>query len=217
MRRSLEAFIVALAALSCVILQAQTPAPVRLETAPAAGIVDSVLVPAGTTLALELQDSLNTRYAKKGDRVSFKITSEVLIDGRVAIPRESSVDATIVAAKRAGLAQKGGEVQLALDRIVLPDGTSLPLSVKLARPGHWSRSDKIAPEGPSDRDGCRRRRRRYYRPPGDPAGARARARSASGHIVPGQAYDSINSSCGGCRQRASCPPQPTAAIASASD
>jgi len=153
MRRSLASCIVGLAALGCCLIpQAQTPAATPLETAFIAGIIDTVLVPAGTVLALELQDSLNSRYANKGDRINFKVASEVQSENRLAIPRQSGVDATVVAVKRAGLAQTKGELQLAFDRLVLPDGTSLPLAAKLTRVGRWNTSKRIALQGPSDRD-----------------------------------------------------------------
>ncbi len=127
---------------------AATPA----QTVPVPEAADTVLVPAGTALGLELQDSLNTKFTKKGDPVSFKVTPEVLIGGRVAIPRESTVDATVVLAKRGGRAHRKGELRLEFDRMVLTDGTTLPLAARLIRVGRWNRSSKITNTAPSDRD-----------------------------------------------------------------
>jgi Ca-activated chloride channel family protein len=127
---------------------ATTPMP----AGPVAATADAVLVPAGTALGLELQDSLNTKYTQKGDAASFKVSPEVEIGGRVVIPRDSAVEATVIRAKRGGLALRKGELRLKFDKIVLPDGTTLPLAAKVTRVGRWNRSDKITAVASSDRD-----------------------------------------------------------------
>lgn len=153
MKRSLAGGIATLAALGCYVsLRAQAPAPILPQAAPGPDPPDIILVPAGTPLGLELQDSLHTRFTRKGDRVSFKVSPEVLIADRLAIPRESSVDATVTVAKRGGLGRRKGELRFAFDRLVLTDGTSLALAARLTRVGRWNRSSKITQAGPSDRD-----------------------------------------------------------------
>ncbi len=103
---------------------------------------NAVVVAAGESLVLELQDPINTRQNRKGDHVHFKTSTEVLAGGRVAIPRGSLVRATITKSKRAR-PLGGAEVELNFDEVQLPDGTSLPLSAELSRAGWWQSSGKI--------------------------------------------------------------------------
>lgn len=133
---------------------ASTPpaAATPTQTVPASAPLDAVLVPAGTSLGLELQDSLNTKYTQKGELVSFKVSPEVLVGGRMAIPQESTVEATVVRAKRGGVGLRKGELRLEFNKLILPDGTTMPLAAKITRVGRWHRSSKITPVGAIDRD-----------------------------------------------------------------
>lgn len=110
------------------------------QAVPVAATADAILVPAGTALGLELQDGLNTRYTQKGEQVGFKVSPEVSLGGRVVIPQETSVEATVVRAKRGGAPLRKGELRLEFNKVVLPDGTTLPLTAKLTRVGRWNRS-----------------------------------------------------------------------------
>ncbi len=96
---------------------------------------DLLRVPAGETLLLELQDSLNTRRTRKGDRIQFSTTNEVLVGERVAIGRGSSVRAMVIDAKRPGRVHGHGEIQFRFDELVLGDGSTLPISATLLHPG----------------------------------------------------------------------------------
>ena len=153
MRHSGAVGIAALAALGGYFtLGAQSHAPVPSPDIAASPPLEAILVPAGTALGLELQDSLNTKFTQKGDRVGFKVSPDVLIGGRVAIVRESTVDAVVSTVRRAAPAHRKGELRLEFERIVLTDGTSLPLAARITRVGRWNRSSKITPTEPGDRD-----------------------------------------------------------------
>jgi Ca-activated chloride channel family protein len=122
------------------------------QAVPVAATANAILVPAGTALGLELQDGLNTRYTQKGEQVSFKVSPEVSLGDRVVIPQDTSVEAKVVRAKRGGAPLRKGELQLEFNKIVLVDGTALPLTAKVTRVGRWNRSSKITAVGSSDRD-----------------------------------------------------------------
>jgi Ca-activated chloride channel homolog len=133
-------------------LRAQSEVPNAAQTVAVPPPPEVVLVPVGTPLGLELQDSLNSKFTVKGDPVTFKVTQEVVVGGRVVIPRETTVNGTVIVAKRAGPARQKGQLRLEFNKIVLADGTCLPLTARLTRVGRWHRSSKITPETPGDRD-----------------------------------------------------------------
>jgi VWFA-related protein len=83
---------------------------------------------------LELKSPLNSKTSRKGDVADFSTISEVLVGDRVAIPRGTTVHATVTQAKKAGTLKKA-QIQLQFNEIVLADGTHKPLSADLMRSG----------------------------------------------------------------------------------
>lgn len=144
MRRLAACTKVAASALACcAALLAQTTQSTTPQgaTPPA----EVLLVREGENLVLELRDPLNTKTTRKGDVAHLKTTNEVLVDGRVAIPRETTVRAEVVEAKRAGRLSGRAKLKLEFREVILADGTSLPLSAVLTRAGWWDPSGKGEP------------------------------------------------------------------------
>lgn len=113
---------------------------------------EQIPLPIGTKIGLELQDGLNSKHTTKGEIVEFKVTPDVQAGGRIAIPREAVVEATITVAKRAGPARKRGELRMEFTKLTLADGTSIPLAAKVTRVGRWHRTNQITADAPGDRD-----------------------------------------------------------------
>jgi Ca-activated chloride channel homolog len=117
----------------CVQLGGQSPASGGAGSGPT--ITPSIVsVPPGENLVLELKSPLNSKTARKGDLADFSTTSEVLVGAQVAIPRGTTVHATVTQAKKAGPMKKA-QLQLQFNEIVLPDGTHKTLSADLMRSG----------------------------------------------------------------------------------
>ena len=118
----------------CVELSAQSPAPGGDSRSGATNAASVLSVPPGENLVLELKSPLNSKTARKGDVADFSTTSEVLVGAQVAIPRGTTVHATVTQAKKAGSLTKP-HLQLQFNEIVLADGTHKPLSADLMRSG----------------------------------------------------------------------------------
>jgi Ca-activated chloride channel homolog len=97
----------------------------------------------GETLDLELQDPINTMTTRRGARVELTNTIDVIVDGRVAVPRGSTVHAIVAESKRAGRIFGKAKVRLEFKNVELPDGTHLPLSAILNRAGWWGSKGTI--------------------------------------------------------------------------
>lgn len=113
-------------------VEAQSPLPEAAARPPA----DAVLtVNPGEKLLMQLETPLHTRSTHEGDHVNFRTTGEVLAGNRVAIPRGSSVRATVTKVQRPGRLTGRAEIRLRFDEVGLPDGTKLPISANLVRAG----------------------------------------------------------------------------------
>lgn len=131
-------------ALGCPSVLAPQVATTEKPQPPAATTAAPVLsVSPGEELVLELQDPINTRSTHKGERVSLTNTTDVFVNGRIAVPRGSTVHATVAELKRPGRIFGKAKVRLDFNEIVLPDGTTLPLSADLSRAGWWGSKGAI--------------------------------------------------------------------------
>jgi hypothetical protein len=70
-------------------------------------------VPAGTTLHLEMMDSVSSAGSSPGDSFQARVTRDVLVDGKVAIPANAAVSGHVVNAR--GLRKIGGRALLSLE------------------------------------------------------------------------------------------------------
>jgi Ca-activated chloride channel homolog len=118
----------------CVQLGGQSPAPGDHSRPDPTSTPSTLSVPPGESVVLELKSPLNSKTAHKGDLADFSTTGEVLVGTQVAIPRGTTVHATVTEAKRAGTLKKA-RLQLQFNEIVLADGTHKPLSADLMRSG----------------------------------------------------------------------------------
>jgi hypothetical protein len=98
-------------------------------------------VPAGTQLSLALTSAISTKSAKVGDNLRARLTSDVMVEGRVVIPAGSTVTGQ-VASVVSGSSKVGGTPSLALrfERIELADGQRLGITGDVVEKG---RSDNL--------------------------------------------------------------------------
>ena len=108
--------------------QPDDPAPAA--TAENSG-TERVYVPAGTHLPLVLQNTINTRHAKRGDLVYFETIYPVTINNRVVIPAGSFVRGSLTDVKRPGRVKGRGQLFVRFDSLTLPNGYTVPLSASV--------------------------------------------------------------------------------------
>jgi len=102
---------------------ASTP-PVRNQSPvepPAPPAPRIVLVPAGTVLAVRLQDALDTSVNREGDAFRVLLDSDLLIDGNVVAPRGAVLQGTLTNVQRSGRVQ--GRAQMSLQLKTLKVGS----------------------------------------------------------------------------------------------
>jgi len=108
----------------------QTSAPPPVAPAQSAGPVLSgkkISVPAGTRLAVVLENGISTRSAKAGDSLYFHTSFPVTQNNRVVIPVGSYIRGSLLEAKRPGRVRGKGEFRLRLESLILPNGYTVDL------------------------------------------------------------------------------------------
>lgn len=136
-RPSKTALLFSLASLICTIAAAQEPsgpqtfpppavAPAR-QPAHRSASGEKITVPAGTRLAVVLENGLSTRSAKAGDSLYFHTAFPVTESNRVIIPVGSYIRGSLLESKRPGRIKGKGEFRLRLETLILPNGYTVDL------------------------------------------------------------------------------------------
>jgi hypothetical protein len=120
---------------------ASTPSPAAKPSAgkpatPAPKPATVLTVPVGTELALSLTTPLSTKSAKVGDTVRATVTSDVMVDGKVAIASGATVAGSVTKVV-SGSDKIGGvpTLGIAFDRLELPGGKELPVTGEIMQKG----------------------------------------------------------------------------------
>lgn len=96
-------------------------APVTSPPQTSQATPNQIVIPAGTHLPLQLQNSISTRGAKPGDAVYFQTTFPIVQNDRVAIPVGSYVSGEITQIKRPGRVHGKAELMVRLTTLILPN------------------------------------------------------------------------------------------------
>lgn len=105
---------------STALVAGSAPAPAKLHPA--------AMVPAGTTLRVQLDTTLTDKTNKSGDAFTGEISSPVYISGKQVIPKYSTVNGHIAFLKPSGRFAGKAQMRLVLDNITTPDGVVFPLA-----------------------------------------------------------------------------------------
>jgi hypothetical protein len=93
----------------------------------------SLVLPEGTEMTVRLEQPLSSRTARVEDRFDATVARPVYVDGRIVIPDGSRVQGTVTVVERAQRPARGGRLNLAFDRLLLDDGTTVDLSARLVQ------------------------------------------------------------------------------------
>ena len=88
----------------------------------------TVVLKAGTVIPMELVSTINSKTARSGQLVDFRVTSDIKVDGKTVIAAGSIAQGQIVRAKKNGLLGAEGELEIAVKSIRAVDCTNIYLS-----------------------------------------------------------------------------------------
>lgn len=111
----------------------QTSAPPPVAPAPqpvqkAAGPSGTIKIPAGTRVAVVLENGISTRSAKAGDSVYFHTSFPITQNNRIIVPVGSYLRGELIESKRPGKVKGRGEFRMRLDTLIFPNGYTVDLN-----------------------------------------------------------------------------------------
>ena len=111
--------------------QASAPPPVA-PPPPAAPVrpasSEKIRIPAGTRVAVVLENGISTRGAKAGDSVYFHTSFPITQNNHVIIPVGSYLRGELIESKRPGRVKGRGEFRMRLDTLIFPNGYTVDLN-----------------------------------------------------------------------------------------
>jgi type IV secretory pathway VirB10-like protein len=114
-------------------------APPVIETArvsetvpsePPAPRYEDVIVPAQSVIGLQLESSVTSEKARVEDEVVARVTRDVKVGDRVAIPAGSRAQGEVTLVERGGKVRERARLGVRFTSIVLADGTRLPIQTE---------------------------------------------------------------------------------------
>jgi hypothetical protein len=103
-----------------------TPAP---PAAPARqGSSEKIRIPAGTRVAVVLENGISTRGAKAGDSVYFHTSFPITQNNHIVIPVGSYLRGELIESKRPGRVKGRGEFRMRLETLIFPNGYTVDLN-----------------------------------------------------------------------------------------
>src|ERR1700736_1107553 len=112
--------------------QTSAPAPIAPAPRPAVerrgGANDKVAVPAGTRVAVVLENGISTRSAKAGDSLYFRTSFPITQNNSVVVPAGSYLRGELLESKRPGRIKGRGEFRMKLNTLIFPNGYTVDLN-----------------------------------------------------------------------------------------
>lgn len=102
---------------------APAPAPAQSAAAP---VQQPLVIPAGTTIRVQLAQTLSTKQSQTGDPFSGTVVSTVSVNGQTAIPAGSRASGTVIEAKSQGRFKGQAVLAVRLDSVRV-NGRSFPV------------------------------------------------------------------------------------------
>ena len=102
-------------------------APAR-STAERGGPGEKLRVPAGTHVAVVLENGISTRSAKVGDSLYFRTSFPITQNNRIVVPVGSYLRGELLETRRPGRIKGRGEFRMRLNTLIFPNGYTVDLN-----------------------------------------------------------------------------------------
>jgi hypothetical protein len=106
----------------------ETPNPVVEPPLPPPVKYDELTVAADSVLGVQLETRISSETASVEDRVRAKVTRDVLVDGKVAVPAGARLEGVVTAVTRGGKFKERPRIGVAFQTLVLPDNTRIAIA-----------------------------------------------------------------------------------------
>lgn len=89
---------------------------------------EKITLPANTPISLKVENSISTRTAKVGDIITLRVAYNVMKEGQIVIPAGSIAKAQISYLKKPKIFGKAGEIRMAVESLIMPNGNDIKIS-----------------------------------------------------------------------------------------
>jgi len=93
-------------------------------------LYDELIIPADSVIGLQVEDAVSSDRAKLEDQVRARVTRDVRVRDRVAIPAGARAEGSITLVERGGRLKDQARLGIRFHTIVLADGTRLPINTE---------------------------------------------------------------------------------------
>jgi len=91
-------------------------------------LAETIVLRNGTPLQLSLFQTISSETATVGQRVTFKLSHDVKVKGKILIPAGANATGEIVDVESKGMIGKPGTLSIQIKSIQAVDGSNIPLS-----------------------------------------------------------------------------------------
>ncbi len=91
---------------------------------------EELVVPADSVIGLQTETSISSEHARVEDRVDGRVTRDVRVNGRVAIPAGTRAIGTVTLVERGGKFKERARLGIRFNTLVLADGTRQSISTE---------------------------------------------------------------------------------------
>ena len=113
-------------------------------------VFDEITVKTDSVIGLSLDNAVSSDVAKIEDRVTARVTRDVTVDGRVAIPSGSRLEGIVALVQRGGKFKDQGRIGVRFTTLYLPDNTRFSIQTDtLFRAGDPPANDATSKVGAS--------------------------------------------------------------------
>jgi hypothetical protein len=111
------------------------PIPDPATTQPAAPVpakpeFEELQLKSDSVIGIRLESTLSTRTAHVEDKVSARVSRDVIVDGRTAIPAGAQLEGTVTLVERGGQFRQRARLGVRFTVMVLADRTRLPIETE---------------------------------------------------------------------------------------
>jgi hypothetical protein len=91
---------------------------------------EDVVIPGDSVIGLRVENTVTSESARVEDRVEARVTRDVRVDGKVAIPAGSHMVGAITAVERGGKVKERARLGVRFHTLVLADGSRVPVQTE---------------------------------------------------------------------------------------
>ncbi len=103
-------------------------APRGPEPATPQHTIDDLVVPADSVIGLQMDTPVSSENARVEDRVDARVTRDLRVNGKVAVPAGTRVQGSVTVVDRGGKFKERARLGVRFHTLVLADGTRVPIS-----------------------------------------------------------------------------------------